>query len=88
MYWVAVLFVVAFGLEAWWFLTMRLTKVTFDRSREDLIEDGPFKEWLFKQNTYPLMGRDFDGYFWIFAFGYLGARRIKQKAKAYGVGVR
>ena len=88
MFYVISLIVVACGMLARWYLTMRLTKVTFDQSRDDQLKDGPFKEWLFEQNTYPLIGRDFDGYIWVLAYGYLGARRIKNNAKASGVGLK
>ena len=87
MYFAIILIFVAFAIEAWWFLASRLTRVTFDQSREDLLEGGPFKEWL-DQRTYPLKGRDLDGYLWVLAFGYLGARRIKEKAKVSGVGLK
>jgi flagellar basal body-associated protein FliL len=83
-----VLALVAIVAGAIWYLWVSSITVTFESNREDLLEEGPFKEWLFSTGEFVIFGRDNAGYFYVMAMGYLAARRIRKMAIFYGAALR
>jgi hypothetical protein len=80
--------VLAVAVLSWWLLAIRLTKVGFDQSREDLFEEGPFKEWLFAREKVLIFGRDMEGYSFVMVFGFLEALQIRRMARANGISTK